>query len=312
MFGKKLLENVVEVSTMLRTMLASALILGLLVCGPAGPIAAQETKDADAKKAHGNLASAATNPAAPLIQLQLQNLYVPESHNSSGYANTAIVQPVIPVVLGPEHYFQSLIFRPTIPVAVTTPKVADKRTTGMGDTTFLAVAARKVQVDDKGQFWNFGPVAATILPTATQDETGSDKFSIGPGGLVLRNFTNLFEDGDSFLFGVLGYQVWSVAGKDGNPNVSKLFVEPVVVYHFNELFDQKGWYLRGPDDLVQYDWNESEFFQIPVGAGLGRVFTIGPQAVNVFAQSWYNPVESDRGASPNYTFKFNISFLFPE
>ncbi len=282
-------------------------VFACIVLGNWGYASAEEEK-----KAHGNLASQATNPAAPLIQLQLQNLYVPESHNSSGYANTAIVQPVIPVVLGEKHYFQSLIFRPTIPVAVTTPKVADKRTPGMGDTTLLAVAARKVPVGDQGEFWTFGPVAAAIFPTATQDETGSDKLSIGPGGFLLKNFTNLFEDGDSLLLGALGYQVWSVAGKDGNPNVSQLFAEPIVVYHFNELFDQKGWYLRAPDDLAIYDWNEDEFFQIPVGGAVGRVFHIGKQPMNIFAQSWYNPVESDRGASPNYTFKLNVTFLFPE
>jgi hypothetical protein len=49
-----------------------------------------------------------------------------------------------------------------------------------------------------------------------------------------------------------------------------------------------------------------------VGGAVGRVFHIGKQPMNIFAQSWYNPVESDRGASPNYTFKLNVTFLFPE
>ena len=41
-------------------------------------------------------ASAATDPSAPLTQLQFQNLFNFETYDASGYANTAIVQPVLP------------------------------------------------------------------------------------------------------------------------------------------------------------------------------------------------------------------------
>ncbi len=46
------------------------------------------------KKGGGSLASDATNPAAALIQLQLQDQFVPSTENADGVANTFIVQPV--------------------------------------------------------------------------------------------------------------------------------------------------------------------------------------------------------------------------
>jgi len=291
-----------------------AVMLACLILGFVCDAAAQAEKAPKAKMSHGDLASEATNPAAPLIQLQLQDLYTPNSDNSSGYANSGIIQPVVPIILGKDHYFQSLIFRLTTPI-VTTPKVGGQRTTALGDSTLLSVFAHKQPVGNEGDFWNFGPVLAMTIPTATEDETGSRKFSIGPGGLVLRNITNVFSEGDSLLVGVLGYQQWSVATVDGEkrkPRVDKLFAQPIVVYRFSSLFNQKGWYGGLPDDLWTYDFVEGEMTRITAGARLGKVFAIGKQPVNMFFQGWHNLASSRRGASAKYTFKLNSTFLFPE
>lgn len=205
---------------------------------------------------------------------------------------------------------QSVTGRTLLPL-VTTPKIGGKRTTGLGDSTLLLAPTHKIPFEKQGEFLTVGPVLGMTIPTATQNETGSKKFSLGPGALVLRNFTDVSTKGDSLLVGVLGYQIWSVAGNSNRAGVSKLFAQPIAIYHFNTLFDQKGWYAGTPDDLWQYDWNNKEMVQIPLGARLGRVFTIGKQPINMFFQSWYNPVSS-RGASANYAFKLNLTFLFPQ
>jgi len=78
---------------------------------------AHHTGESHGAKAPGgrssNLANQATNPAAALIQLRLQNISVPESYDSSGYANTIIVQPVISFARGKDKYFQNLVLRTT-------------------------------------------------------------------------------------------------------------------------------------------------------------------------------------------------------
>ena len=294
------------------------LILGMLILGLAGPAAAQETKDADtkadAKKGGGDLTTAATNPVGALIQLQLQNLYIPESDNSSGHANTAIIQPVVPIHLGEDNYFQGIITRTTIPI-VTTPKVAGNRETGMGDITAIAALTHTTpthghsQGKTKGDFVTWGPVAAVVLPTASKDETGADVWSAGPGLLGLTNIH--LPSGDSVMLGALAYHIWNLENEEGDTKVNKSFAQPVFVYKFKSLFDQNGWYIRNPDDLWSYDWRQDEFDQIPVGAFVGKVFSIGKQPVNVFGGAWYNPVSSDRGATADYAFKLSFAFLFP-
>ncbi len=44
---------------------------------------------------NANLAGAATNPIANLIQFQLQNSYSPSNYNSDGYSNVFVLQPVV-------------------------------------------------------------------------------------------------------------------------------------------------------------------------------------------------------------------------
>ena len=50
-------------------------------------------------------AAAATDPSVPLTQLQLQNIFIPESFDSTGYSNQFIVQPVLPFTIKEDGYF---------------------------------------------------------------------------------------------------------------------------------------------------------------------------------------------------------------
>ena len=271
-------------------------------------------QDEKAPSGGEDLTTRATNPAAALIQLQLQNVFIPETDDVDGYANTAILQPVYPIVLDENNYFQSIITRTTIPL-VTTPKLPtdEGRETGLGDTVILAAPTHKASIGNKGEFFQWGPVAAATIPTATKDETGSGRMSLGPGILGLRNYVDLFTEGDGLLLGTLAYQQWSIDEDADRDPVSELFFQPVALYRFESLFDQKGWYGGTPDDLWRYDWNDSHFESIPLGARLGRVTSIGKQPINFFAQSWCNAAgDSGRSGQSEYTFKLNLTLLFPE
>jgi hypothetical protein len=262
---------------------------------------------------HGGLATQATNPAAALIQLQIQNVFVPNSHNSSGYANTFIIQPVIPFSLGKDSYFQNLVTRTTIPVVTTPdPDGPIDDTTDLGDTTVLAVPVHIQKVSDTfGYSW--GPIGAIQIPTATDDRTGTDKWSIGPGLMVVGSKKNVFTEGDVLQFGGYGYNLWSVAGDGDRMDVNKLFGGPVLNYHFASLFGQEGWYLRYTDQLYSFDWNamfDRDTVSIPLGAALGKVFSIGKQPVNVFLGGDY--YAAHRGTDPVWDIKLNVTFLFPE
>ena len=296
----------VKAITTFRRRLATVLVALLSLTG--APAFAQEAKGGDTKGGQGDLTTKATNPVGRLIQLQLQNLYIPSSDNSSGYANTGIIQPVVPINFSGDGYFQGIVTRTTIPI-VTTPKVNGKRETSMGDILSIAALTHTTPGSQKGEFFTWGPVAAVSLPTASQDETGADVWQLGGGllGLTNQHLTN----GDNVMLGLLGYHLWDVEGEKEDPDISKTFAQPVIVYKFQSLFGQKGWYIRNPDDLWSYDWEEDEWDQIPLGAYVGRVFPIGKQPVNVFAGGWYNAGDADSGTTADYAFKASFSFLFP-
>jgi hypothetical protein len=69
--------------------------------GP-GDLAAATPDQSSTATSHADLAKQATDPTAILTQLQLQNIFVPSSNDAdglkaNGYANTFIIQPVIPI-----------------------------------------------------------------------------------------------------------------------------------------------------------------------------------------------------------------------
>jgi len=294
------------VKSVLRTMFSSFSVAVLTSMSVPAAIAQEKS----------NLGNDATNPAAPLIQLQLQDSLTPDTYGLDGVANAFIVQPVYPIILGPDHYFQSIITRTTVPLVTTAklpkPGGGTKSHTDLGDTVFLAVPAHKEDIGPTpGDFFTWAPVGATTIPTATSKFTGSDKWSVGPGLFLLRGMANVFTDGDAVQVGALAYQQWSIAGKSSRPDVSKIFLQPVVNYHFASLFNQKGWYAGLPDDLSNYNWEAKQWGQIPVGARLGRVFHIGNQPINLFGQGWWNAANNRPGGS-KYTLKANLTFLFPQ
>ncbi len=67
----------------------------LLLAQDAKPAASAKDTEPAADGDKASLANQATNPAAALIQFQLQNIFAPSNRGASGYANTFIVQPVI-------------------------------------------------------------------------------------------------------------------------------------------------------------------------------------------------------------------------
>ena len=259
-----------------------------------------------------NLANQATNPTSALIQFQIQNVFTPASHNASGYANNFVLQPVIPFHISDAAFFQNVLTRTTLPISVTAnPDGPQGRVAGLSDTTLLVNPIRNQKLTDKiGLAW--GPIGAAQIPTATRNRTGTGKLSLGGGAAVIAAAHDLFAAGDSLQFGTYFYNVWSVAGEGSRADVNKFFYAPIVTYHFANFFGQKGWYTRWTDELASFDWNADGggVASIPVGAALGRVFSIGDQPVNVFLASDY--YAAHRSGDPVWDIKLNVTLLFPE
>jgi hypothetical protein len=247
---------------------------------------------------HSSLAAAATNPIANLVQFQLQNQYNWENHNSSGYANQFLIQPVAPFKL-PFEKVPLLVTRTTVPY-VSTPDLGTgvNRKHGFGDTTFLALGIPDIGL--KGQMIGLG--LANVIPTAgDNDFTGNGKWLTGPAAVYMNLRTPKLQ------WGLLGWHYFTVgetsAGSD-KKNVTRTSVQPILTKHFD-----KGWYLALQD--VTWDYNhKSGNWSTPIGPRLGRVFKMGKSPVNVFGAAYYNP--NDDGANTEWMAKINLTLLFPK
>jgi hypothetical protein len=248
---------------------------------------------------HANLAEAATNPLANLVQFQLQNQYNAVVDNSgTGASNTFLIQPVIPFGL-PFKKMPTLITRSTLPY-ISTPKLPEiGREYGFGDFTLLAVGIIPFA---KGQ--NIGLGTSLVFPTGGSNEILSGgKYLAGPAFAYVNT---MFK---GWQLGILGWQHWNVAdgpggGKKGN--VSEFSIQPLITKHFS-----KGWYVRLQDDVWKYNF-ETNDWSMPTGPVLGKVFKLGKMPVNLYSGIYYDPMKHDDQSSNTWSWKVNLTLLFPK
>ena len=253
------------------------------------------------KKGGGDLRSAVQNPISSLISLPFK-LSV-DMGAKNGDAQILNINPVVPVTVGD----WNLINRALIPIGQVdgaiqgsnnpSPelgKSARDSANGLGDINyslfFSPVKVGKV-------IWGVGP--SITMPTASDDQLGSGKWSAGMTGVVLdlRSWGSM---------GVLGRQLWSIAGDSDRKHVNQTLIEPFLNYNLDG-----GWYLVS-DWVITANWkaNSGNRWTIPVGGGAGKLFKIGDQAINAKLEAYYN-VESPDGA-PDWQVAFTWQFLFPK
>jgi hypothetical protein len=247
----------------------------------------------------GDLRSAVQNPISSLISLPFKLNF--DSGASNGDATILNIQPVIPVTVGN----WNLVNRAIIPVAKVdgaiqgsnnpSPAPGDGGSaSGLGDINY-SIYFSPVKVDKV--IWGVGP--SLNMPTASDDQLGSGKWSAGITGVLL----NVPKWGS---MGILGRHLWSFAGDSHRRDVNQSLIEPFLNYNLDN-----GWFLI-TDMVMTVDWkaSSSNRWTIPVGGGVGRVFKVGHQAINSRLEAYYN-VEKPTGA-PDYTVSFTWQFLFPK
>jgi hypothetical protein len=245
----------------------------------------------------GSLAEAATNPIANMVQFQLQNVYAWDNHNSSGYSNDVIIQPVVPIKL-PWEAVPALITRTTIPY-VSTPDLGPgvNRKHGFGDTVALGLFTPKLEA--KGIQLGLG-YTVTIPTAGDNDYTGKGKWQAGPSFLYINMRT------PNLQWGLFTYQQWSFADAQNNrEDVSVLSLQPFITLHLKD-----GWYIGSPDNPQNYNFKDDKWTWA-LGGQVGKVTKIGALPVKLFVEILNNP-EDDAGPSYNWQAKLNMTMLFPE
>lgn len=261
--------------------MSTSLILALWLASPAS---AQD--DAAA------LAKATQNPLAAMISLPIQsnlNFGLGEYGRTQHVLN---LQPAIPLALGD----WTLINRFIAPV-IHQPIITDESRSmdGLGDIIYQGFFAPQ---PNNGLTYGFGPVAS--LATATEQILGSEKWTVGPG-LILVKMTG------PWVLGGVAWNTWSFAGDDNRPETNAMGLQYFINYNLPDA-----WFLT-TSPMITANWmaDEGNKWTVPFGAGVGKVFAVGPQMLNGNMAGYWNAVTPDNVDGPDWTLRLQLVFLFP-
>lgn len=229
----------------------------------------------------------ANNPLASATALNFQNQYVGDLTGLGRDANALFIRFALPSEIGSTTW----ITRFTLPI-VSVPTPVDETTTALGDLNIFSAYL----FDTGNPAVSFGIGPQLTAPTATEDETGSGKWSLGLAN-VLFNATS-----PRFQWGYLLTWQKSVGGNEDRPDVNAAAFQPFGYYQMGE-----GWYLRSSAPWT-YDL-ETDQYAIPVGLGLGRVVKQAKSVVNFFAEPQYT-VASEGDGQPEWGVFAGLNFQF--
>lgn len=261
--------------------------------GPAGePAEAGQASQQGGESAAADLAKASQNPVADLISLPIQHNFNFKTGPGDDVLNIMNIQPVIPVRLNEDW---NLINRLILPI-IWQPEMAPGMgiQNGLGDIQYTAFFS---PAKSEGLVWGLGPVFQ--FASATDERLGSERYSAGPSAVFL------VMDGP-WVVGALLQNVWSYAGDGDREDVNQFLMQPFVNYNL-----PGGWYLStAPNITANWETHGTGRWTVPVGGGVGRVFKIGKQPVNLSVRAYYNVVRPDNG--PDWSVQVQLTLLFPK
>ena len=222
--------------------------LALLAAGLLGLAGMASAEDGVA----ANDAAQANNPLLRAKAFNMHDYYVGNLTDIDEDANQFWLRYAAPFSIGDTKWLMraSLLTLNTVPAA---PEFEHE--TGLGD--FNVFAAYQMDVGTPGVSFGVGPLLN--IPTASEDATGSGKWSAGIANVLFSARSPKFQYGY-----LLTWQA-SFAGDDDRDDVNVASFQPILIYQLGG-----GTYLRSTP-IMTYDF-ESDGYTVPLGLGIGQVF----------------------------------------
>lgn len=248
--------------------------------------AAASADDAD-------LARQLANPVAALISVPMQLNY--DSNYGVAEDGSVLrinVQPVVPFSLNDDW---NIISRTILPIVdqndFPAPGVSEF---GLGDTVQSLFFSPKAATAS-GWIWGAGPVL--LLPTATDDVLGGEKWGIGPTAVVLR------QQGP-WTYGALANHIESFAGDSARADISATFLQPFLSY----VTPAKTTFAINTEST--YDW-ENKDWSVPVNFTAAQLLKVGNQMVQVGGGLRYWVTAPDNGPD-GWGLRLSVTLLYPK
>jgi hypothetical protein len=225
----------------------------------ATPTIAEETKPASAPAAKPGedaavLAEKLSNPVASLISIPFQsNFDFNMGPGDDGWKYQLNFQPVVPISISEDW---NVISRTILPIIYQDDAIIPGESqAGLGDITQSLFFSPKAPLFD---FLILGVGPVFLIPTATDDLLGTEKFGIGPTAVALTQT-------HGWTIGILANHIWSVAGADDRADVSSTFLQPFISYTTR---DAVSFTLNTESS---YDW-EGKQWTVPINATVTKVW----------------------------------------
>lgn len=206
------------------------------------------------------LAKKLANPIGAMISVPFQNNFdFGGGPHNDGYQYKLNFQPIVPITLNQDW---NLISRTVLPVVYQNDIVGTSSQTGLADTLQSFFLSPK-EPTEQGWIWGLGP--ALLLPTATDDLLGAEKWGAGPTAVVLRQQKG-------WTYGALVNHVWSFAGASGRADVNATYLQPFVSYTTPKATT----YTLNTEST--YDWTSHQW-TAPLNLMVQQMIKIGEQPV---------------------------------
>jgi hypothetical protein len=240
-----------------------------------------------------DLAKKLANPVASLISVPIQANYDkdigPDEEGSIWRIN---IQPVIPITLNDNWNLISRTIVPVIDQSDVPMEGMDE--SGIGDITQSFFFSPKLPTAG-GVIWGIGPVI--MLPTASDDELGGEKWGAGPTGVALKQT-------GPWTYGALFNHIQSFAGDDNRADVSATFLQPFLSY----ITKTKTTF--GLNTESTYDW-ENEEWSVPINLTVAQLLKIGPQIIQIGGGARYWADTPDNGPE-GWGARITVTLLYPK
>ena len=236
-----------------------------------------------------DLAMKLSNPVAALISVPIQSNYDFGIGPGDGTKWTTNVQPVIPFGLNADWNVISRTILPIIDQQGILPNGAADQT-GLGDVVQSFFFSPK----SSDPIWGVGPVF--LIPTASDEILGSEKWGAGPTVVVLKQ-------NGPWTCGALANHLWDFAGNDDRGSVNATFLQPFVSY----TTPQATTFTCNVEST--YDWNGRQW-SVPFNFIVSQLVKLGDQPVQFSAGVRYYAEKPDGG--PEWGLRFGLTFLFPK
>jgi hypothetical protein len=236
------------------------------------------------------LARQLSNPVSSLISVPFQYNADFGYDADDGVQQKLNIQPVIPTALNDRW---NLISRVIVPVVYQDDVIPNSSQFGLGDITPSFFFSPR-EPTASGWTWGVGPVF--LLPTATDDLLGTEKWGAGPTLVALKQTEG------GLTFGALVNHIWSFAGDDDRDDVSATFLQPFIAKQF-----------PGARTLTfnlesTYDWEHAQW-TVPLNVTYSKVLSVGGQRLSL-AGGVRGYLDAPDGG-PDWGVRLVLTLLYP-